>query len=54
MHLRDLLALEEVEEAGGNLDQEVTELTCDSRQVRREKFLPFLERRSTATSSSLK
>jgi UDP-N-acetylmuramoyl-L-alanyl-D-glutamate--2,6-diaminopimelate ligase len=34
MHLRDLLALEEVEEAGGNLDQEVTGLTCDSRQVR--------------------
>lgn len=34
MRLRELLALQEVEEAEGNLDQEVTGLTCDSRQVR--------------------
>jgi UDP-N-acetylmuramoyl-L-alanyl-D-glutamate--2,6-diaminopimelate ligase len=34
MHLRELLALQEVEEVGGNLDQEVTGLAYDSRQVR--------------------
>ena len=34
MRLREFLALQEVEEAEGNLDQEVTGLTYDSRQVR--------------------
>ena len=34
MRLREFLALEEVEEAEGNLDQEVTGLTYDSRQLR--------------------
>lgn len=34
MRLRELLALKEVEEAEGNLDQEVTGLSYDSRQVK--------------------
>jgi len=34
MRLREFLALQEIEEAEGNLDQEVTGLTYDSRQVR--------------------
>ena len=34
MRLREFLPLQEIEEAGGNLDQEVTGLTYDSRQVR--------------------
>src|SRR4029434_6395968 len=34
MRLREFLALQKVEEAEGNLDQEVTGLTYDSRQVR--------------------
>ena len=34
MRLRELLALKEVEEAEGDLDQEVTGLTYDSRQVK--------------------
>lgn len=34
MRLRELLPLDEVEEAGGNLDQEITGLSYDSRQVR--------------------
>ena len=34
MRLREFLALQEVEEAEGNLDQEVTGLNYDSRQVR--------------------
>ncbi len=34
MRLREFLTLQEVEEAEGNLDQEVTGLTYDSRQVR--------------------
>src|SRR4029453_926056 len=33
MRLREFLALEQVEEAGGNLDQEVTGLTYDSRRL---------------------
>jgi UDP-N-acetylmuramoyl-L-alanyl-D-glutamate--2,6-diaminopimelate ligase len=33
MRLREFLALQEVEEAEGNLDQEITGLTYDSRQV---------------------
>src|SRR5512146_1522163 len=34
MRLREFLPLQEVEEAEGNFDQEVTGLTYDSRQVR--------------------
>src|SRR4029450_6102323 len=34
MRLREFLALEQVEEAEGNLDQEVTGLTYDSRRLR--------------------
>jgi UDP-N-acetylmuramoyl-L-alanyl-D-glutamate--2,6-diaminopimelate ligase len=34
MRLREFLPLQGIEEAGGNLDQEVTGLTYDSRQVR--------------------
>src|SRR4029077_8649340 len=34
MRLREFLALQEVEEAEGNLDQEVTGLAYDSRQVK--------------------
>jgi UDP-N-acetylmuramoyl-L-alanyl-D-glutamate--2,6-diaminopimelate ligase len=38
MRLREFLALEQVEEAEGNLDQEVTGLAYDSRQVRPGEF----------------
>lgn len=54
MRLAEFLALDEVAEAKGDLNQEVTGLTYDSRKVNPGQiFLPSLACGSMATSSLL-